>query len=103
MEPQLGADPVQAEMYGTEETLTDASRVNYAKLHNLEHNVPVWFVGELAQEALEMVEDAVWKCLDQSSGSAANVNHQRERPDRHRSGRERSSREKSDKHKKSKR
>ncbi|KAK0635703.1 hypothetical protein B0T17DRAFT_53281 [Bombardia bombarda] len=62
-EPNLGFDPVQLVLdYGTEK-IAKESRINYAKLVTVEHNVKVFFIGRIVQsDFVNIVTGAVDKC-----------------------------------------
>lgn len=44
------------------ERLASESRVNYAKIHTIEHNVKVRIIGRVVDEHLDEVRYAVDKC-----------------------------------------
>ncbi|KAI1205861.1 uncharacterized protein F4807DRAFT_464323 [Annulohypoxylon truncatum] len=44
-EPELGFPPIKVDGYKNDEPLPKESRVNYAKLITIEHNVKVFFIG----------------------------------------------------------
>ncbi|KAK3896784.1 hypothetical protein C8A05DRAFT_20319 [Staphylotrichum tortipilum] len=54
-EPKLGFPPVRAELYERTENLVKESRVNYAKLQTIEHNVPVLFIGRIDPEDFDSI------------------------------------------------
>lgn len=63
-EPTLGFPPVRADMYDVTEILTDASRIRYAKIYKLEHNLPIAFIGEVVPDDLETAKDRVLSACD---------------------------------------
>ncbi|KAK3905917.1 hypothetical protein C8A05DRAFT_12304 [Staphylotrichum tortipilum] len=64
-EPRLGFDPVRVNMYEMTEQLVKESRVNYAKLTTIEHNVPVLFIGSVVPDDFNNIVspavDACWQ------------------------------------------
>lgn len=64
-EPELGFDPVRADLYEKPERLDRASRVNYAKLTIVEHNLRVWFIGRVDPDDFQtIVSPAVNLCWE---------------------------------------
>jgi len=63
-EPDLGFKPVRAHMYEGTETLAKESRVNYSKTSSIEHNAPVWFIGEIHPDDFRTVKRAYEKCWE---------------------------------------
>ncbi|KAF7559836.1 hypothetical protein G7046_g4305 [Stylonectria norvegica] len=63
-EPKLGFAPVQVEMTMEGEKLSKESRVNYSKLVTVEHNVKVFFIGNVAATHWDIVSDAVNHCWE---------------------------------------
>lgn len=61
-EPELGYDPVRLQITDPSEKISKESRVNYAKLTTVEHNVKVLFVGRVVPEDLPIAKDAVDSC-----------------------------------------
>ncbi|RYP34515.1 hypothetical protein DL767_004227 [Monosporascus sp. MG133] len=61
-EPELGFEPVALEIYAPNEKLQLESRVNYSKLVTIEHNVKVFFIGRVAHQHLDYVQNAVNEC-----------------------------------------
>jgi hypothetical protein len=61
-EPKLGFRPVAMHIEAVGEKLARESRVNYAKLMTIEHNVKVFFIGRIADEDWETVSNAVDIC-----------------------------------------
>lgn len=61
-EPPLGYQPVRATMYKGAETLARESRVNYASISAIEHNMPVWFIGEVHVDDFRIVKKAYDRC-----------------------------------------
>jgi hypothetical protein len=62
-EPRLGFEPVALKMHSSvHEKLAKESRVNYSKLVTIEHNVKVFFIGNIASGDLRIVKDAVDRC-----------------------------------------
>jgi hypothetical protein len=54
----LKMSPIKMIPISSRHKLDSASRLNYAKQYTVEHNVKVWFVGEVAQESeAQLVED----------------------------------------------
>ncbi|KAK4215939.1 hypothetical protein QBC37DRAFT_113180 [Rhypophila decipiens] len=63
-EPPLGCKPVKIELDFPQERIVKESRVNYAKLVTIEHNVKVFFIGRVAAEHLHLVNESVDKCWE---------------------------------------
>ncbi|KAK5651228.1 hypothetical protein OQA88_12692 [Cercophora sp. LCS_1] len=61
-EPPLGFDPIRAKLYHPDEKLAEESRVNYAKLVTVEHNVRVQFIGRVVRHDFDGVQRAVEDC-----------------------------------------
>lgn len=61
-EPKLGFPPVRMKMDAHDEKLARESRVNYSKLVTIEHNVKVFFIGQVVHSDLGIVGEAVDKC-----------------------------------------
>jgi hypothetical protein len=64
-EPDLGFVPIQVHIKEDGEKISKESRVNYSKLVTVEHNVRVLFIGSVAHDSWEIVNDAVNQCWDQ--------------------------------------
>jgi hypothetical protein len=47
--------PIRVIPYEPQHKLDPASRLNYAKIYTVEHNVKVWFIGKLAEESEQTV------------------------------------------------
>lgn len=59
----LGKSPIRVVPKSHRDKLDVLSRVNYAKIYTVEHNVKVWFIGEIAPESIKtfMVDfDQAW-------------------------------------------
>lgn len=52
-EKGLTRQPIRMEASSPRHKLDRASRLNYAKIYTVEHNVKVWFIGEVHQESCE--------------------------------------------------
>ena len=62
-EPKLGFYPVRLELDYQSEKLARESRINYAKLMTIEHNVKVFFIGRIVRDDFDnIVHPAVDKC-----------------------------------------
>jgi len=61
-EPDMGFTPIRIKLDVATETLAVSSRVNYAKLITVEHNVKVFFIGRIAPGDFGKVEKAVDDC-----------------------------------------
>lgn len=62
-EPKLGFKPIRLEITVTGERLARESRVNYSKLVTVEHNVKVFFIGNIHPDDFEnIVPQAVDRC-----------------------------------------
>lgn len=62
-EPTLGFRPVRLEIKAAGEKLSRESRVNYSKLVTVEHNVKVFFIGNInAEDFDDTVPQAVDRC-----------------------------------------
>lgn len=72
-EPTLGFAPVRVDMTEDSEKLSKESRVNYAKLVSVEHNVKVFFIGRVVAPDWHIVDHAVNTCWEQK------IRHQRRR------------------------
>ncbi|OLN97492.1 hypothetical protein CCHL11_01298 [Colletotrichum chlorophyti] len=66
-EPKLGFPPVRAKMLIEGEKLAKESRINYAKLVTVEHNVKVFFIGYIPAEGFEDVTAAVDACWERKN------------------------------------
>ncbi|KAF4994050.1 hypothetical protein FGRMN_6084 [Fusarium graminum] len=58
-EPTLGFPPVRVHIYEPGERISPESRVNYAKLTTVEHNVKVLFIGRVVNSDYDIVTHAV--------------------------------------------
>lgn len=56
-EDRMKRAPVRCEMMGPEHNLDPASRLNYAKIYTVEHNVKVWFIGKVHRDYEQQVVD----------------------------------------------
>lgn len=82
-EPQLGYDPIRAHMYESGESLTPSSRVDYSRLQSIQHNIPVWFLGEVDVEDFEtVVNDAVDDVWERRRGGSGGRSHRTKRSNR---------------------
>ncbi|KAF3770653.1 hypothetical protein M406DRAFT_326078 [Cryphonectria parasitica EP155] len=64
-EPMPGFAPIRAITTApNNQPLNDASRVNYAKVVTIEHNVKVMFLGEVVEEDWEIAKNAVKSFFD---------------------------------------
>jgi hypothetical protein len=62
-EPKLGFRPIRMEIRATGERLARESRVNYSKLVTVEHNVKVFFIGNINLADFDnVVRGAVDRC-----------------------------------------
>jgi hypothetical protein len=62
-EPKLGFKPIRLEIKATGERLARESRVNYSKLVTVEHNVKVFFIGNIQSDDFDnIVPYAVDRC-----------------------------------------
>ncbi|CAM1510036.1 Fc.00g003710.m01.CDS01 [Cosmosporella sp. VM-42] len=64
-EPKLGFAPAKVEITMEGEKLSKESRVNYSKLVTVEHNVKVFFIGNVTSSDWEIVSDAVNRCWEE--------------------------------------
>ncbi|KAK9774266.1 putative DUF6590 domain-containing protein [Seiridium cardinale] len=81
-EPELGFKPVAVNMYGELEKLDKASRVNYSKLTEIDHNVPVIFIGHIDPKDWDIVLDAVnerWESKQKQPSSRSKHHSSRKR------------------------
>ncbi|KAK9422071.1 putative DUF6590 domain-containing protein [Seiridium unicorne] len=81
-EPELGFKPVAVNMYGELEKLDKASRVNYSKLTDIDHNVPVIFIGHIDPKDWYIVSDAVnerWESKKKEPSSRSKHHSSRKR------------------------
>lgn len=58
-ESRLSWPPVQIIGHSKRDKLSSKSRVNYAKIYTVEHNVKVLFVGKIAKECQHQFRKAV--------------------------------------------
>jgi hypothetical protein len=77
-EPSLGYRPVAVDMT-CRELLARESRINYAKLQTIEHNVRVIFIGAISNAEFEYVRRAADDCWEKRQASNSRS------PDRRRS------------------
>ncbi|KAI0889582.1 uncharacterized protein GGS22DRAFT_148648 [Annulohypoxylon maeteangense] len=61
-EPELGFPPIKVDGYKDDEPLPKESRVNYAKLITIEHNVKVFFIGFIPKLDFDKVIRATNEC-----------------------------------------
>jgi len=61
-EPKLGFQPVRMKINVESERLAKESRVDYSKLITVEHNVKVFFIGQIVCDDIDLVAAAVEKC-----------------------------------------
>ena len=62
-EPRLGFRPIRLQIQAAGERLASESRVNYSKLVTVEHNVKVFFIGNIyPQDFDDIVPAAVDQC-----------------------------------------
>ncbi len=66
-EPKLGFAPVRMKINAPDEKLAKESRVNYSKLITVEHNVKVFFIGQIVRDDVDIVSAAVEKCWYEKS------------------------------------
>ncbi|KAI0148256.1 hypothetical protein F4776DRAFT_660428 [Hypoxylon sp. NC0597] len=64
-EPELGFPPIRVDGYIDEKVLPKESRVNYAKLVTIEHNVKVFFIGFIPLEDFPKMVHAVNECWEE--------------------------------------
>ncbi|RYP02847.1 hypothetical protein DL764_005567 [Monosporascus ibericus] len=76
-EPELGFEPVALEIYAPNEKLQLESRVNYSKLVTIEHNVKVFFIGRVAQQHLDYVQNAVNECWSKKRTERSTRKHRK--------------------------
>ena len=50
-EPEMTKDPISVVPAATDQKLSDMSRINFAKVHTIEHNVKVMHVGSVTKES----------------------------------------------------
>ncbi len=60
-EPELGFKPISIKLEIEDELIAKESRVNYARLVTVEHNVKVHFIGHVPKESYNTVHYAVGK------------------------------------------
>ncbi|KAK3359358.1 hypothetical protein B0T25DRAFT_95783 [Lasiosphaeria hispida] len=92
-EPSMGFPPVRLRNDDLTERLAKESRVNYAKLVTIEHNVKVFFIGSIVD--FDIVNEAVDKCwyLKTRQTGDSSRNRPREHRAEYRDSRERDPRE----------
>lgn len=76
-EPKLGVRPVRMRIYAPGEQLARESRVNYAKLTTVEHNVKVFFIGSIHRPDFSIVREAVDRCWAAKNRSNNKRGHER--------------------------
>ncbi|RYP50068.1 hypothetical protein DL768_004354 [Monosporascus sp. mg162] len=76
-EPELGFEPVAIEIYAPNEKLQLESRVNYSKLVTIEHNVKVFFIGRVAQQHFQYVQNAVNECWGKKKTERSTRKHRK--------------------------
>lgn len=59
-EPSMRKKPIVVVPASSDQTLTEASRINFAKVHTIEHNVKFMNIGKIAQASLPYFS-AYWK------------------------------------------
>lgn len=64
-EPKLGFAPAKVDITMEGEKLSKESRVNYSKLVTVEHNVKVFFIGNVTPSDWEIVSEAVNRCWEE--------------------------------------
>ncbi|KAK2736078.1 hypothetical protein CKAH01_07832 [Colletotrichum kahawae] len=64
-EPELGFPPVKARLNIEGERLSKESRVNYAKLTTIEHNIKVFFIGSIVKDEIPTIRANVDYCWEQ--------------------------------------
>ncbi|RYP89740.1 hypothetical protein DL770_004128 [Monosporascus sp. CRB-9-2] len=77
-EPELGFEPVAVEIYAPNEKLQLESRVNYSKLVTIEHNVKVFFIGRVAHQHLDYVQNAVNECWGKKRTERSSRKHRKQ-------------------------
>ncbi|KAI2471289.1 hypothetical protein F4781DRAFT_387965 [Annulohypoxylon bovei var. microspora] len=65
-EPELGFPPIKVDGYKDDEPLPKESRVNYAKLITIEHNVKVFFIGFIPLLDFGKLVHATNECWEQN-------------------------------------
>jgi len=68
-EPRLGYNPIRVRVNDGEK-LAKESRINYAKLTTIEHNVKVFFIGSVVTNDVTRVEQAVNDCWSKRKRAA---------------------------------
>lgn len=63
-EPPLGCKEVKARLIEGE-TLSKESRINYAKICTVEHNVKVFLIGNIAKDDLRVFSRSIDDCWQQ--------------------------------------
>ena len=67
-EPELGFEPVRVHLYERTERLSKETRVNYAKLTCIEHDLKVFFIGSVDPgDFNRVVRPAVDTCWEKSA------------------------------------
>jgi hypothetical protein len=65
-ENKLLKRPVRVENFSPRENLSVASRVNYAKIYTIEHNIKVCFIGKIHEQSKAIFFTEVRRILDES-------------------------------------
>jgi len=56
-EPRLTKDPLAVEIISPAEKLDRMSRIDFGKIHTVEHNVKVWPIGKIARESMPKLKE----------------------------------------------
>ncbi|KUI71390.1 hypothetical protein VM1G_06704 [Cytospora mali] len=78
-EPELGFAPIRMHMTAANEHISKESRVNYSKLITVEHNVKVFFIGQIDYEDWPIVERAVDDCWGAKNREKSHHSHHNSR------------------------
>jgi hypothetical protein len=70
-EPELGFNPLPINIFERGERLAPESRINYSKLTTVQHNTRVFIIGEVVDESLQRLTEAVDWCWAQMSHPTA--------------------------------
>lgn len=65
-ENKLLKKPVRVDTYSDSDSLSIASRVNYAKLYTIEHNIKVCFIGKIHKDSEHIFFTEVRRIFDES-------------------------------------
>jgi hypothetical protein len=71
-EPKLLKKPVRVEPKTDQDRLLPESRVNYAKVYTIEHNLRVWFIGRIHDQSKAIFFTEVrrlFNCSDEEEGN----------------------------------